>query len=85
MRRTPFILGSIVTNVSNNIEHISGQQAAIPLQRQWPQLGRELYSLECALAAKLVAYGHSLSEQQKIDRVERVKNRVFAQLYNNDE
>ncbi len=71
--------------VTNNIEHISGQQATIPLQRQWPQLGRELYSLERALAAKLVAYGHSLSEQQKIDRVERVKNRVFAPLYNNDE
>ncbi len=70
---------------TTNIEQTSGQQAAIPLQRQWPQLGRELYTLERALAAKLVAYGHSLSELQKIERAERVRNRVFAQLYNDDE
>ncbi len=42
-----------------DIEQISGQLTAIPLQRQWPQLGKELYTLERALAAKLVTYGHS--------------------------
>jgi hypothetical protein len=70
---------------THDLEQISGQQAAIPLQRQWPQLGKELYSLERALAVKLVTYGHSLTEQEKMERTERVRNRVFAQLYNDDE
>ena len=70
---------------TDDIEQISGQQAAIPLQRQWPQLGKELYTLERALAANLVTYGHSLTDQEKMQRVERVRNRVFAQLYSDDE
>src|SRR6266702_2672844 len=70
---------------TDNIEPISGQQTAIPLQRQWPQLGRELYSLERALAAHFVTYGHTLFENEKIERAERFRNRVFAQLYNDDE
>ena len=49
--------------VTDDKEQISGQQAAIPLQRQWPQLGKELYTLERALAANLVTYGHSLTDQ----------------------
>jgi len=70
---------------TDDIEPISGQQTAIPLQRQWSQLGRELYSLERALAAHFVTYGHALSENEKIERAERFRNRVFAQLYNDDE
>ncbi len=70
---------------TDNIEPISRQQTAIPLQRQWPQLGRELYSLERALAAHFVTYGHTLSENEKMERAERFRNRVFAQLYNDDE
>ena len=70
---------------TDDTEGISEQQAAIPLQRQWPQLGRELYTLERALAAHLVTYGHSLTDQEKMERVERVRNRVFAQLYSDDE
>src|SRR6266702_582864 len=70
---------------TDNIEPISRQQTAIPLQRQWPQLGRELYSLERALAAHFVTYGHTLSENEKMERAERFRNRVFAQRYNDDE
>jgi len=70
---------------TDDIEQTSGQQAAIPLQRQWPQLGKELYTLERALAANLVTYGHSLTDHEKMERVERVRNRVFAQLYSDDE
>ena len=69
---------------TDNIES-TGQQTAYPLQRRWPQLGRELYTLERALAAHFVTYGHSLSEQQKMERAQRIRNRVFAQLYNDDE
>ncbi len=70
---------------TNDLERISEQQAAIPLQRQWPQLGRELFTLERALAANLVTYGNSLTEQEKMQRAERVKNRTFAQLYRDEE
>jgi hypothetical protein len=70
---------------TDNIDSTSEQQTANPLQRQWPQLGKELYSLERALAAHFVTYGHSLSENEKMERAERFRNRVFAQLYNDDE
>lgn len=66
---------------TDNIE----QQTAHSLQRQWPQLGRELYSLERALAAHFVTYGHSLSATEKLEQTERIRDRVFAQIYNDDE
>jgi hypothetical protein len=69
---------------TDNLESI-GQQTALPLQRQWPQLGKELYSLERALAANIIAFGHSLTEQQQIERANRIRNRVFAPLDNDDE
>ncbi|HYX51255.1 MAG TPA: hypothetical protein VE843_16025 [Ktedonobacteraceae bacterium] len=70
---------------TDNIASTNEQQTVNPLQRQWPQLGKELYSLERALAAHFVTYGHSLSENEKMERSERFRNRVFAQLYNDDE
>jgi hypothetical protein len=70
---------------THNIASTSEQQTAYPLQRQWPQLGKELYSLERALAAHFVTYGHTLSEHEKTERAERFRNRVFAQLNNDDE
>ena len=70
---------------TDNIASTSEQQTAKPVQRQWPQLGKELYSLERALAAYFVTYGHTLSEQETMERAKRFKNRVFAQLYNDDE
>ncbi len=59
---------------TDDIESINGLQTAIPLQRQWPQLGRELYSLERALAAHFVTYGHTLSENEKMQRAEKFRN-----------
>ena len=70
---------------TNNIQSTNEQQTSNSLQRQWPQLGRELYSLERALAAHFVTYGHTLSENEKMGRAEKFRNRVFAQLYNDDE
>jgi hypothetical protein len=70
---------------TDNIASTSEQQTAKPVQRQWPQLGKELYSLERALAAHFVTYGHTLSEHERLERENRFKNRVFAQLYNDDE
>lgn len=70
---------------TNNIDSINKQQTTNHVQRQWPQLGKELYSLERALAAHLVTYGQTLPEHKKSELAERFKNRVFAQLYNDDE
>jgi hypothetical protein len=70
---------------TNKTEFTSEQQTTNPVQRQWPQLGKELYSLERALATHFVTYGQKLSEHQKKERAQRFRNRVFAQLYNDDE
>lgn len=70
---------------TNNRESTNEQQTLNPIQRQWPQLGKELYSLERAIAAHFVTYGNSLSENEKSERAQRFRNRVFAQLYNDDE
>jgi len=70
---------------TNNIESTNEQQTTNPVQRQWPQLGKELYSLERALASHFVTYGQKLSEHQKREIAKRFRNRVFAQLYNDDE
>ena len=66
-------------------ELISEQQVAIPLQRQWPQLGRELFTLECALTETVVTYDTPLTEQEKMERKDRIKGRILAQLYRNEE
>ncbi len=67
------------------LERINGPQSGIPLQRQWPQLGRELLTLERALTATIVTYENSLSEQEKMTRKESFKHRIFAQLYRDEE
>ena len=69
----------------NNIDSTNEQQTTNHVQRQWPQLGKELYSLERALAAHFVTYGQTLPLNKKMEIAERFKNRVFAQLYNDDE
>jgi hypothetical protein len=66
-------------------ERIREQQAAIPLQRRWPQLGRELFTLECALTEAVVTYDTPLTEQEKMERKDRIKGRILAQLYRDEE
>ncbi len=66
-------------------ERISEQQATIPLQRQWPQLGRELFTLECALIETVVTYDTPLTEQEKMERKERIRGYILAQLYRDEE
>ena len=69
----------------NSLESTNEQQTTNHVQRHWPQLGKELYSLERALAAHFVTYGQTLPLNKKRELAERFKNRVFAQLYNDDE
>ena len=66
-------------------ERIHEQQATIPLQRQWPQLGRELFTLECVLTETVVTYDIPLTEQEKMERKDRIKGRILAQLYRDEE
>lgn len=67
------------------LESRSGRAAGISLQRQWPQLGRELFTLERALTATLVTYTNPLTEQEQTERREVIKSRVLAQLYRDEE
>ena len=66
-------------------ERISEHQVAIPLQRQWPQLGRELFTLECALTKTVLTYDTPLAEQEKMERKERIRGHILAQLYRDEE
>jgi hypothetical protein len=67
------------------LEPRSGPAAAMFLQRQWPQLGRELFTLERALTATLVTYANPLTEQEQTGRREVIKGRVLAQLYRDED
>ena len=61
-------------------EQTSGQQSAIPLQRQWPQLGRKLFALENALTETFVT-----TEQEKRERKDKIRGCILAQLYRDEE
>ena len=66
-------------------ERISGQQSAISLQRQWPQLGRKLFTLEYALTDTFVTYDPPLTEQEQRERKDKIRGHILAQLYRDEE
>jgi hypothetical protein len=66
-------------------ERISGQQAAIPLQRQWPQLGRKLFTLEYALTDTFVTYEPPLTDLEKRESKDKIMSHILAQLYRDEE
>ena len=71
---------------TSTLERISRQQSEMPLQRQWPQLGRELFTLECApLTDTFVTYGTPRIGQEEIERKGRIKGQILAQLYRDEE
>lgn len=57
-----------------------GQASERTLQRQWPQLGRELFALESALASD-----KACTQQEQIAKKERLRDKIRAQLYRNEE
>ena len=67
------------------LEQKSGQPSERPLQRQWAQLGRELFTLEGALTDSFVTNETPRVEQEEMERKERIRNRILAQLYRDEE
>lgn len=68
-------------------QHADEQQAKLALQRQWPQLGRALFSLESALSAPTGADAHNgpLAEQDRAERQAHIRDTIIAQLYRDEE
>jgi hypothetical protein len=60
-------------------------QAEISLQRLWPQLGRELFTLESALVGTAGAHEKPLTEQERTEERARIREKIIAQLYRDEE
>lgn len=71
--------------LAQNSEQPTGQQSEFSLQRQWSRLGRELFTLERALAGTVGTNEVSPTEQERIEQRERIKEKIIAQLYYNEE
>src|SRR5215471_13315376 len=56
-----------------------------PLQHQWPLLGKELFALERTLTNPPGKDHPPLSEQEKRERREAIRNGILAQLYREEE
>jgi hypothetical protein len=63
----------------------NGQSSERTLQRQWPQLGRELFALESALADPGVTSDKACTQQEQTEKKERLRDKIRAQLYRNEE
>ena len=63
----------------------TGQQSEIVLQRQWPHLGKELFTLESALTRTGRPNEAALTERARAEQRERIKEKIIAQLYRNED
>ena len=55
------------------------------LQRQWPQLGRELFTLESSHSASHERYQPPQLEQEENERKGKVRSLILAQLYRDED
>src|SRR5215472_13494064 len=58
----------------------NGQLSEMHLQRQWPQLGRELFTLESSHSASHERYHPPQLEQEENERKGKVRSLILAQL-----
>ena len=68
-----------------NPEQTIGQQSEISLHRLWPQLGRELFTLESALVGTAGAHEKPLTERERTEKRASISEKIIAQLYRNEE
>lgn len=68
-----------------NPEQTIGQRSEISLQRQWPQLGRELFTLESALTDTVGADEIPLTERERTEKKASIREKILAQLYRDEE
>ncbi len=67
------------------LERLNGQPSEMPMQRQWPQLGRELFTLERAFTDISATRETPLDGQAEMERKGRIRGQIIAQLYRNEE
>lgn len=70
-------------SVEADIDHYT-ETALSPLQHQWPLLGRELFALEHTLTDIPGKHQQPLTEQEKREKREAIRNTIIAQLYRNE-
>lgn len=54
------------------------------MQNQWPLLGKELFALEHTLSDTPGAHQQPLTEQEKAEKREEIRNSIVAQLYRDE-
>ncbi len=59
-----------------NPEQTIGQRSEMSLQRQWPQLGRELFTLESALTGTVIAKEFEGTITEQIEQIEKLLGAV---------
>jgi hypothetical protein len=66
----------------DTLTQTQGREAELYLQRQWPQLGRELFTLEHAPTS---TNGTSLTEQEERERQAKIKEKIIARVFRNED
>jgi len=69
---------------ANTLTQTHRQEAELYLQRQWPQLGRELFTLEHALASINGTNGKSLTEQER-ERQAKIRDKIIARVFRDED
>jgi hypothetical protein len=70
--------------IEADIDHYT-ETTLPPLQHQWPLLGKELFTLEHTLTDTPGKDHPPLTEQEKRERREAMRNGILAQLYRDEE
>jgi len=70
-------------SVEADIDH-STERALPPLQHQWPQLGQELFALEHTHTDLNTVNQQPLTEQEKREKREVIRNTIITQLYSGE-
>ena len=63
----------------------SEQPSEMLLQRQWPQLGRELFTLESTQTAPSARYDPLRVEQKEMERKGNIRGLILAQFYRDED
>ena len=66
----------------DTLTQTQGREAELYLQRQWPQLGRELFTLEHAPTS---TNGTSLMGQEERERQAKIRDKIIARVFRNED
>lgn len=70
--------------IESDIEHYT-ETTLPPLQHRWPLLGKELFAMEQTLTDIPAPNQQPLTEREKREKREKIRNTIIAQLYRDEE